>query len=484
MDCFHKNTNIKEINTLLTAMIEKYYSQDNCTKISKNLNEKEMSEKYFSETPPEKGENFGKILSNFEENILADSVKTWHPKFLNQMSAGAPFPAIIGDLLASMLNPTLATWEVAPVATVIERNVSEWMASIIGMPKGSSGIFVPGGSFANLLALTIARNEKYGLNKIQSGKWYKNEVVICSDASHYSIKNAVDLLGIGSNNLHKIQTNSRNEMNAEEFLKAVEFYKKEKIEVIAVIATLGGTVTGGIDPLKEIGKICRNENIHFHVDAAFGGGMAFTDIARQTLQGIEMANSITWDAHKWLHIPLTCTALLVPDIQILKKNFNSQADYLFHKQNSDTEKSDDLGQYTILCGKKFDSLKLWLLWKTYGTDFFRKSANNRLKVTKEFFHYLQEDPELEPCYEPRTPLQCFRFIVPKKKKNDIDYKNKLHRFVRKDVISKRNSFFNITKLKGIECFRLVLINPLTELIHLREIAEEIKQSARKFIAEN
>lgn len=467
----------------IMEMIENYYHQPEKDSVIPYRSKQKLLDQFRESDPPKEGQGFGETLDYFRDEILTQSVKTWHPLFMNQMFAGASFPAITGDLLASMMNPTLATWEMSPVATIIERNVSEWMAQLIGMQEGSSGIFLPGGSLSNLMALSIARNQKLS-PKIKTEGLFGQEpgAILCSAGCHYSIANAAHLLGIGMDHVIKVATNERNEMLVDDFKAKLEECQQKGLHVFAAVATMGITVTGGFDPLAEIVPICKEHDIHIHVDAAFGGGMCFSPLGRKFLKGIEHADSVIWDAHKWLHTPLTCTVLLVPNAGVLKHIFNSNADYLFHPQEEDIPEVEDLGKYTLLCGKRFDALKVWMLFKALGTDYFREVVENRITFTRQVFELINDSSDFVSSYHPRSPIVCFQFK--KEPGADVTYMNHMHRWARETCKKKGLALFNITKLHGQDHFRAILINPLTQVEHFQQVLQDLRELRDAFIKAN
>ena len=477
---FHTPELLHDYLSKIMDILKNHYSNPEKEPVLNFRTKEKLLAQFREVSPPEHGQGFHSTLDFFRDEILTQSVKTWHPGFLNQMFAGASFPAIVGDLLASMMNPTLATWEMSPVATIIERNVSEWMAKLIGMPEESSGIFLPGGSLANLLAISIARNQRLA-PKIKSEGLFGKEpgAILCSAGCHYSIANAAHLLGIGTQYVIKIDTNERNEMLVEDFKTKLAECNAKGLKVFAAVATMGITVTGGFDPLEDIVPICKANNIHIHVDAAFGGGMCFSQEGKDLLRGIEHADSVIWDAHKWLHTPLTCTALLVPNAGVLEHIFNSNADYLFHPQEEDHPDVEDLGKYTLLCGKRFDALKLWMLFKALGTSYFTDAVNDRLAFVREVYELLKLRPEFTPSYTPTSPIICFRLKpVPGA---DESYMDRMHRWVRESAKKEGRTLFNITKLHGRDHFRAILINPLTQINHIEDMLDDICRLQNEFI---
>lgn len=473
---FHNPQDIEKINNFLSELTSDYYLNFSQKQVVRELNKKYFVDTLAEPTPPAEGKSLDEVFNEFKTKIYDLSVRTWNPLFLNQMSAGSPLISVAGDMLASMLNPTLSTWEAAPAAAIIERNITKWMASVLGMPEGSSGIIVPGGSLANIVALTVARN-KYN-NKIAENGLTENDnlCIITSEASHYSIKNAANLLGIGTKNLITVKTNERNEILVDDFIITLNAAKQNKKNIFACVLIIGNTVTGGIDSIREIAEICKREKIHLHLDAAFGGSLAFTSQKSYLLDGIELADSICWDSHKWFYSPLTATALLFPDVETLKTNLNSDADYLFHQPYDSIDGTEDPGLYTILCGKKFDALKIWFLWKTYGTASISEAAESRLDLTRQFYNLLSETEDFVPSYNPVSPLMCFKFLPEKYKYLSIQEIDKIHKDIRERIKKSGEILFNIALLNGSYHFRTVLINPLTTIDDLRFLLDKIRQT--------
>ncbi len=482
---YHTQESIDRASSALRDILTAYYADPEQGPAYPHNAKKDVIKSVYEERPPEEGVGFEEGLRLFEEKILAHSVKTWHPRFVNQMFAGVSMPGAVSDLLTSMINPTLATWEMAPAATIVERNASQWMAEILGMPHGSSGIFLPGGSLSNMLALTVARNQRLDTHVIAKGLRHeeKQGVILCSDASHYSLANSANLLGIGKDHLLKVATNERGEMLVEDLKAKLAECDRNDWQPFAIVATMGITVTGGFDPLEDIVALCKERGIHIHVDAAFGGGIALVEEGKALFKGIEHADTVIWDAHKWFHAPVTCTALLAPDAGIFKHVFSSNAEYLYHPQDDEIDLADDLGHYTILCGKRFDALRVWMLLKTYGLGHFRELARERLDVTARFYEALKEDADFEPSYEPTSPIVCWRYLPKDVRGQDVKFLDKMHRWMREEFKRKELGMFNITKFKGCDHFRAVLINPLTTSDHMNDMLESLRELGRAYLAE-
>lgn len=471
---------LKDMLDQVSGILYRYYSQPAGSPIIRHQSRETMYREFHAPAPPETGLGMAAVLADFETRLLPRSIRNWHPLSLNQMFAGAPPATAVADCLTSMMNPTLATWEAAPAATVIERDVTEWMAGLLGLPAGSSGIIVPGGSMANLLALAIARDRILSRTSARQGlAGTAPGAILCSQSTHYSVVNAARLLGIGSDGVIMVATGPRLEMQPGAFDEALAECARLGRTPFALVLTAGSPLTGGVDPLATLVPLGHRHGLHVHVDAAFGGTLSLTH-RRTLLTGIEEADSVTWDAHKWLHMPLPCSALLVPDPAVLREVFENPAGYLFHDGDEAGQQVDDLGRYTPLCAKRFDALKLWLLWRAWGTSGFRRMAESRLDLTAWFHSVLAAAPDFEPAYEPVTPLACFRH-TPELAPERLDA---MHRWIREQLRQRGHAFINITRLGDAEQFRAILINPLTTRDDLLGLMNEIRKLGREFRAAN
>lgn len=479
MDQHHEPAWIEKIANKLKDLLNQYYGSSDEKPVVSVGDFERLKSILGSNQPPERGEDFDQVLIRFERDILVHSVQTWHPLFLNQMFSGVPLPGVVGDMLASMMNPTLATWEMSPAATIVEQSITRWMAHTLGMTSGSGGILLPGGSLSNLLALTLARNTRLSTAiRPQGLAGAPQGAIICSDMSHYSIASAANLLGIGTQHVMRVKTNARGEMDPDDARQQVDQCLNRGWKPFCLIATLGTTVTGGFDPLPQLATLCQQHAMHLHADAAFGGGMAFSPHRDKLFHGIQFADSVTWDAHKAMYVPLTCSALLVPEVRLLEQTFSQSADYLFHDRESTPV--NDLGKRTFLCGKRFDGLKIWMLWKTWGSEGFRRLCEARMQLVQNILDFFEANPEFIPVYDPVSPIVCFRY-QPEFAMTDSE-SDRMHEWIRETCLRRGTAFFNVVNLHGRSCFRLVLINPLTTMADIEKLCTEIQNLAREFIA--
>lgn len=398
------------------------------------------------------------------KTILDSSVRTIHPLFLNQLFGGADPMALAGEMASTLLNPTMATFEMAPALTIIEKRMVKALLDRLHIESGE-GIMVTGGSNSNLLAVLCARTE-FNPGIRLTGFPYNNLRIYVSAEAHYSFDKAANISGIGTQNLVQIPCNEKGEMIPEELERTIKADIKEGFRPLMVGATAGTTVLGAFDPFSKIAKICAKHKIWFHVDAAWGGGALFSESIRDLLKGIEKADSVTFDAHKVLGVPLVTSFFLTPHTGILREtNRGGGSEYLFH----DFENGEwDTGTYSLQCGRRADALKLWLLWRFYGSKGLEKRTEHLLGLARFAEKEIIRRPRFE-LYHSHYLNVCFRVTSEKMGPDEFTLK------VREALIESGKAMVNYAKRPdGVIFFRLVFPNHQTtseDLVRLFDIIE-------------
>jgi len=304
-------------------------------------------------------------LSEMESHIdryLESSINTASTRFYNQLFSGFSSMGYLGEVITGLTNHSMYTFEMSPLATLMERKLIEKMAFLIGYGDGF-GTFVPGGSNANLIAMLCAR-ERACPNSKTEGLFNAQPLVgFVSEESHYSFMKAGLQSGIGLNNIRMIPCDDHGKMNLKKLVSAIKSSIENGERPFFVGATAGTTVRGVFDPIEEIALICKQYNLWFHIDGSWGGSALLSEKHRSLLKGSECSDSFTWCAHKMMGIPLMCTSIVLKDKTLLKQiNSVPGTDYLFHGDDDEL----DLGLHSLQCGRRVDSLKLWLAWKYIG----------------------------------------------------------------------------------------------------------------------
>ncbi|MBF0187533.1 MAG: glutamate decarboxylase [Magnetococcales bacterium] len=386
------------------------------------------------------------------ESYLKYSVRTGHRQFFNQFFAGFNPPAFLGEVFAALSNASMYTYEIAPVATLMEQELIRIMADLAGF-RGGNGILTTGGSNANAIALLTARNLAFPETKSEGMSGVGRLVAFISDQAHYSFLKAVNLVGLGENNLIEIPTDAQGCMRPELLEAAIVEHKEKGHHPFFIAATTGTTVRGAFDPIHPLAASARRHGLWLHVDGALGGSMLLSRRHRHLLDGSELADSMTWDPHKLMGIPLVCSALLMKNPDHLERSCGCDGGhYLFHPSD-DYDASLDLGRVSMQCGRRVDALKLWLAWKCYGHRGYEARINRLFDLTAYALEAIQGHPSLEVTAPVQSVTLCFRYVPAGD--NDSEAFNLE---LRKRLIQRGLSLVNYAHVDGRMTFRLVFAN--------------------------
>lgn len=402
--------------------------------------------------------------------ILDHSVSTIHPLFLNQLFGGIDEAAWAGEIASTLLNPTMATFEIAPALTVIEKRVVSELLEMMGFERGE-GIMVTGGSNSNLLAMLCARTE-YSPNIRLTGFGHNRFRVYVSAEAHYSFDKAANITGIGTQNLIQVPSNDKGEMIPEELERIIATDLKEGYVPIMVAATFGTTVMGAFDPVVKIARICEAYKVWLHIDAAWGGGALFSS-HRHHLKGIQLADSVTFDAHKTMGTPLITSFFLTKHPGILKTtNRGGGSEYLFHEYDNSEW---DTGTYSLQCGRRADVLKFWLLWRAHGTEGLVKRTDHLFDLADYAVKEISANPRFKLIHANYLNV-CFQVHA----RHDQENINSFTLKVRKALVKEGKAMVNYAqRADGTIFFRLVFPNHQTQRAHISELLKIILETANR-----
>lgn len=402
------------------------------------------------------------------ETVVMNTPKTASSKFFNQLFGGRNLPAVAGDMLVSVLNNSMYTYKVAGIQVAIEKEVLALMLRKTGFENGDGG-FTPGGSISNMVAMMVARNEKFPDGK-KTGFPMNDLVAYTSEDAHYSISKNMGILGLGQDNLRFIPTDDVGKMDVLAFKTAiVEDLKTGKVPFF-VNATAGTTVLGAFDPFEAIADICQEYGVWLHVDGAWGGGVLLSDKTRHLMVGIERANSLTWNAHKMMGVPLTASAILFNHADILHKHLSLQGtgDYLFQVEDDRWNP----GQSSMQCGRRNDALKVWSAWKYWGQEGYAKRIEKKFKLARYAVDCIKKSADFSLVLEPEFLNVCFTVDGV----SAVDLCNTLYQDGELQV--------GYGSQNGASFIRMILINPdLTEkdvdvfFDHVRACAQKLRNGS-------
>ncbi|KAH1001029.1 hypothetical protein HUJ04_013291 [Dendroctonus ponderosae] len=437
----------------------------------------------FDFTLPQAGDSQDKLLQ-IMKNTVKFSVKTGHPYFINQLFSGLDPYGLAGQWLTDALNASVYTYEVAPVFTLMEQHVIKEVCKMVG-PQWSDGIFCPGGSFGNGTAMNLARFHKFPQAKLKGCNILPRMVVLASEECHYSTYKFAAFLGMGEDNVWPLKTDDVGQIVPEKVEEAIQAVLLEGAVPLMVVATLGTTVRGAFDPIHAIATICKKYEIWLHVDAAWGGGLLFSQKHRAKLNGIEAANSIVINPHKLLAVPQQCSMLLVTHPDILHRCHSRGAEYLFQKDKY-YDASYDLGDRYLQCGRKCDVFKFWIMWRAKGSCGFAKHIDTLMDLAEYFEQQVNARPDFVLVSKRQYVNVCFWYLPRylRGKLNISDYNAQLQKVAPqiKAVMVKHGSvMLNYQPLKTLpNFFRFVSQNSaLTKkdadfiLDHIAEIGDAL-----------
>jgi aromatic-L-amino-acid/L-tryptophan decarboxylase len=351
---------------------------------------------------PEESEPMSAILADFERLILPGITHWQHPGFLNFFSCSTSEPGIVAEMLSATLNANGMLWKTSPAITELEQTTLDWLRQWMGLGHGWFGMFHDTASTATLHAMIAARQR---IAPEARAEGLRGDLVIyASEWAHSSIEKDVFVAGFGTNQLRKIETDPVTLAMKPEALKiAIEKDRAAGLRPCCIVATVGTTSTTAIDPVAEIGNIARAENIWLHVDAAYGGALAVAEEFRWLMDGVEAADSLVVNPHKWLFVPFDCSAFFCKQPEVLRQAFSLVPSYL--QTNDETV---NLMDYGIPLGRKFRALKLWFVMRNFGRQRIVSILRDHMKWIAWLADKLCNDQRFEVTHPVTMGLVCYR----------------------------------------------------------------------------
>jgi aromatic-L-amino-acid decarboxylase len=441
-------------------------------------------ERIFGETLPVTGLSVDKILAQFSEHVVPHAMQIPSPRYYGLFN---PTPLPIGvwaDALASALNQNGAAWRNSPSASVIEAVVLRWLCELVGYGIESFGTLTSGGSEANLVGLKCARDKAFKNIRDRGVRAAPNDLVVyASEQCHYSFEKSVDILGLGRENLRKVATDDRFHIKLDALRKAIEHDLKKGYTPCCIAGTAGATSTGIVDPLDQLADVAKEYGVWFHVDAAYGGALAFSEKHKPRLRGIERANSITIDPHKWMFVPFACGAILIKGGgRVLRDAFDITPEYLSEERGgSDVEY--DFFRYGQLGTRRFNALKIWMAIKSLGVHGYAEIIERQIELTHYLAAHMDALKDFELVGEVETAVCCFRYLPDKALKMNDAERDKLQRALQQRVERSGEAWISTTVLQGNRVLRVNINSFLTERRHLDDLIQLLQHESAKLIDE-
>jgi aromatic-L-amino-acid decarboxylase len=427
-------------------------------------------EKLFDEPLPEKGIALEEILRRFRDDVAPNAMGVPSPRYFGQFN---PTPLPIGvwaDALASMLNQNAGAWRNGPTSAMIEARVIRWLCDLLDYGPQSFGTLASGGSEANLIALKCARDSvANGIKDHGVRKASGDLIVYASEQCHYSIDKSADILGLGRNGVRKIPTDDRFHLIPEALREAIAKDREAGNIPCCIVGVAGTTSTGVIDPLEELAEIARENRCWYHVDAAYGGPLAFSPKYKDMLRGINQADSITFDPHKWMFVPFACGATLVRDGgSVLRQAFDMTPEYL-NEDRGGADVEFDFFRYGQMGTRRFNSLKLWMAIKFMGADGYAKTVEHQIELTKYLAQRIDALENFKRVGEVETAVCCFRL--------NGSETDRLQQRLQQIIERSGEAWLTTTVLHGQRAMRVNVNSFLTEKRHIDDLISLLKRSA-------
>lgn len=401
---------------------------------------------------------------------VIESSRAQNGRFFGYVLGSGEPVAATADLLVSVLNQNVTAWRSGPAAVTIERTVVGWLADAIGC-WGFHGSLTGGGSPANLMALAMAREAKLSAN--ESGlAGASGGTIYASEEVHMSIPKSVALLGIGRNNLRLIPTDTNFRLIPSELQGAIQRDKAAGKAPIAVVASAGTVNTGAIDPLTEIAAIARHHSIWMHVDGAYGALAAVA--APEKFAGLNLADSISLDPHKWLYQPLDCGCLLYRDATPARAAFSHSGDYA-KVLSHDPIEGFAFFEESMELSRRFRALRLWLSLRYHGLQAFRSSIREDLALAQRLANSVKGNPKLELIAPVELSAVCFRYVGGAALSEED--RNRLNSEILKRVVQRGRVYFSNATLRGKFCLRACIVNHRTTEADIDTVVPEVLAAA-------
>jgi len=412
-------------------------------------------------------EPIDELIRLLEKNVDFPGLNPASGGHLGYIPGGGIYYSALGDYMADVFNRYAGVYYAGPGAVLMENMLIRWLADIVGFPAEAAGNLTTGGSLANLIGIVTARDAK----RINSAR-IKRSVIYLSEQVHHSVDKAIRIAGLKECIVRYISLDASYRLDPAALEKQIAADKKQKLNPFLVIASAGTTDVGAIDPLAEIGAICRENKLWYHIDAAYGGFFILTDEGRKKLRGIELADSLVMDPHKGLFLPYGLGMILVKDKEALHASHSYQANYM-QDASSETLSPADLSPELT---KHFRGLRLWLPLKLHGVKPFRACLEEKLLLAK-YFHREVKKLGFEVGVEPELSVATFRY-VPKSIADDLEKVNAFNEELIKEIVADGRIFISSTLLEGKFTLRFACLAFRTHLKTVKMLLEILKTKTK------
>jgi aromatic-L-amino-acid decarboxylase len=422
--------------------------------------------------------------------VFANSRHNGHPKFCGYVASPANPAAVFADLVASALNVNVTSWRSGPAATEIERAVVRWLGSLVGYSDNASGLLTSGGSMANLIALFVAHRTKTSNEVARSGLWNAAGpmTIYASEQIHLSIPKAADLMGLGRDQVRLVACDEHLRMDIARLRESISNDLGKGAKPFCVVASAGTVNTGAVDPLREIAEVAKEFNLWFHVDGAYGAPGALDETKRSLFAGIDLADSLSLDPHKWLYVPLDAGCILFRNEERHRAAFSSEeADYI--KVHENAAESFAFWDYGPELSRRFRALKIWFTLRYYGVERIAATISEDNELAKYMAQLVTDSDDFELLAPVELSICCFRYLPAKFRErlreapDNADAKlNELNARIMHVVQRGGKAYLSNATIGGKFALRACVTNFRTTPADIEQTLDIIREAARDLTA--
>lgn len=457
-------------------IIEKWYSNAlRGSKIYQNYSPKDIRQ-VFDEPLPMQPVEITSLLSKIATDVFNMSNFNPSPNYYGYITGGGNQAAILAEVLKNAINQNNLKWHSAPANSEIEKIVVKWICQFIGYTDDAGGVLVSGGSVGNMINLAVMRKQKCPVDIANEGMYgVPKMTVYVSEQGHSSLDKAMDMLGMGTKNLRKIAVDENFQIDCQLLEQQIEQDKATGLLPVCVVGIAGTTNTGAVDPLRKLGEIAKKYKLWYFIDGAYGLPGAGTELVGKQFDGLELADGLLVNPHKWFFVPFETACVIVKNKQHLVDTFSMVPDYL--RAGKDQTDRDDLMDINLQLTKDFKALKVWMTFKAYGAERLKEAIENDCLLARYAQEIIEKSDDFELLAPVPLSIVCFRYLGEKGKwKGDEERLDAINEAMIRGIEADGRIFFAGTKIKGKSALRINLTNHRrtnTDIDYLFEVLRNI-----------